>query len=295
MNVQQEPEPEVVSKKLVEDLLVAPFGLATCLLTAVILWWIEVRFGFAFYSWMFWFVIPVGALLAGFAGASGYYAGSLIIGHRPTRLLLLNMLIGSVLTFFLIHYLAYVTLKIDGKAVSDYIPFAKYLDIVIRSTSMQYRFHASKLGATGELGSLGYVVAGLQIIGFAIGGFCVYGWLAAKPYCDRCSRYLSTKGRQTRYAENAEGLQAATAQLACHMANGDVTLAVEEHRNSLGFGSPTLPKNCYLRSVVEVQRCKKCERHWVKFAVEKLSGNDWKEVSELTDQRFTEQIVNVGK
>jgi hypothetical protein len=283
------------AKSLAEDFLVTPFGLATSFLTALLLWWVEARFGFAFYTWTFWFVIPVGALFAGFAGASGYYAGSVFFGHRPTRLLLLNIVIGSVLTFFLVHYLAYITLQIDGKDVSDYIPFSKYLDIAIRSTSMEFRLHGAKQGSTGELGSFGYVVAALQIIGFAVGGFCVYAYLAAKPYCSRCSRYLSGKGKQIRYAKDPEGLQTATAQLAVHMASGDVRLAVEEHGNSAGFGASTIPKNCRLRSVVEVQHCKKCERHWVKFSVESLSGNDWKEVSGLTDQRFTEQQFNVGK
>jgi hypothetical protein len=67
---------------------------------------VEQRFGFSFYSWTFWFVIPAGALLSGFAGASGYLAGSLFFGRRPTRLLLLNIVIASISTFFFIHYLS---------------------------------------------------------------------------------------------------------------------------------------------------------------------------------------------
>ena len=141
MHVQQEIGPGAGAKSVAEDFLVAPFGLATNFLIGLLLWWIEARFGFAFYTWTFWFVVPVGALFAGFAGASGYYAGSLLLGHRPTRLLLLNIVIGSILTFFLIHYLAYITLQIDGKDVSDYVPFSKYLDIAIRSTSMEFRLH----------------------------------------------------------------------------------------------------------------------------------------------------------
>lgn len=118
-------------RKTGEDLLAGLCGFVTSLLTAVILWWVEVQFGFAFYTWMFWFVIPVGALLSGFAGASGYYAGSWAFGHRPTGLLLLNIVIASATTFFLIHYLSYVSLQVEGKYVSDYIPFTQYLDIAI--------------------------------------------------------------------------------------------------------------------------------------------------------------------
>ena len=79
------------SKTTGADLLVGFCGFVTSALTAVILWLIESTTGFAIYSWMVWFVIPAGAGLAGFAGATGYYAGSWFFGHRPTRLLLVNM------------------------------------------------------------------------------------------------------------------------------------------------------------------------------------------------------------
>src|SRR5262245_35622626 len=121
-----EPTLAASSRRSVEDLLVGACGFVTSLLTAVILWWVERQFGVAFYTWTFWLVIPVGALLSGFAGASGYYAGSWLLNHRPTRLLLLNILIASIATFFLIYYLSYSTLEIDGKIVSDYIPFGRY-------------------------------------------------------------------------------------------------------------------------------------------------------------------------
>src|SRR5439155_12742765 len=68
MHVQQEIGPGAGAKSVAEDFLVAPFGLATNFLIGLLLWWIEARFGFAFYTWTFWFVVPVGALFAGFAG-----------------------------------------------------------------------------------------------------------------------------------------------------------------------------------------------------------------------------------
>jgi hypothetical protein len=72
-----------------------------------------------------------------------------------------------------------------------------------------------------------------------------------------------------------------------------MTSAVEQHRSAPGFGSSSPPKDCYLRSVIEIERCKKCEVHWVKFAVEKKSGDDWKEITDLTLARFTNQAVSV--
>lgn len=189
-----EPSLSASSKKSGRDLAVGLCGFVTSLITALILWWVEVKFGFAFYTWMWWFVIPVGALLAGFAGASGYLAGSWFFGHRPTRLLLLNIVLASLATFFLVHYLSYATLQIDGKQVSDYVPFTQYLDIAIRSTSMEFRLRTASVGSTGELGLFGYLVAFLQVIGFAAGGLAVYGHLVSLPYCEKCVIFLRRNG-----------------------------------------------------------------------------------------------------
>ena len=279
------------SRKAGEDILVGLCGLATSVVTALILWFIEAQFGFALYSWMFWFVLPVGAFLSGFAGASGYYAGSWFFGHRPTGLLRFNIVVASVATFFLIYYLSYVTMEVDGKQVSDYLPFWQYLDIAIRSTSMEFRFRgAIKVGETGELGYFGYVISVLQVIGFATGGFAVYGYLVSQPFCEKCSRYLASKGRQIRYTGDGDSLQASTAKVFDHIKNGALTSAVEEQR---GFGTPHVQKDFHLRSVVAVRYCKKCSKHWVKFTVEKQSGNDWKEIPDLSVAGFTEQVVNV--
>jgi hypothetical protein len=53
--------------------LAAVFGIATSFITGIILGLIEVHSGYALYSWVFWVVIPVGAILSGFGAASGYY------------------------------------------------------------------------------------------------------------------------------------------------------------------------------------------------------------------------------
>lgn len=274
-------------------LLTSVFGLTTSILTGLILWFVEQKFGFAFYSWTFWFVIPVGAGIAGFAAASGYYLGAWLFGHRPSRLLLLNILIASVATFFFIHYLSYSTMQIEGKKVSDYIAFWEYLNIAIRSASMSFRFHASDFGSTGELGAFGYAVAALQILGFAAGGFCVYAYLVAKPFCDKCSRYLSAKGKQIRYTADSEKLQQAISHVLGLIAKEDLSAAIDHHRSSPDFGSSTSPKGCRLRTLFEVRHCKECGLHWLKFTTEQLSDNEWKEISDLSVGGFTNQIVNV--
>ena len=99
------------------------------------------------------------------------------------------------------------------------------------------------------------MLAILQILGFAAGGFAVYGYLASMPYCEKCSRYLSSKGKQVRYTVDAEALQAATVQIFDNFRNGAVASAIDEHRV---FGDPAYEKGNYLRSVFEIRHCQRC-------------------------------------
>jgi hypothetical protein len=278
----------VAGRRSGEDLLVGGFGLITSLLTAVSLWGIERRFDIAIYTWMYWFVIPVGAGLAGFAGASGYYVGSRLFNHRPSNLLLLNIILASLATFGLIHYLSYSTLVVDGKQVSQYISFWRYLDLAIRSASMQFGFRTANLGETGAMGSFGYVPALLQVIGFAIGGFVVFGYLVSTPYCANCARYLSAKGKQVRYSVDADTMQENTAHVLHLFGEGDAAAAIEHHRK---FGM-ALGK-AQFRSSIAVRACKKCGRHWIKFEVAKSVGSEWKDLPEVGLTGFIEGAVEL--
>jgi hypothetical protein len=110
--------------RVAQDFLVTAIGVFTSIVTAVILVVVDLKFDFSLYSWMFWFVVPVGAILCGFAAASGYYFGARLFNHRPTGVLLLNMAAVSVTTFFVIHYLNYYFMEIDGRSVHNFLPFS---------------------------------------------------------------------------------------------------------------------------------------------------------------------------
>jgi hypothetical protein len=167
--------------KTMQDFLVIGFGIGTSVLTALILALVETKLGFALYSFMWWFVIPAGALISGFAAASGYYLGAKLFNHRPTRLLLFNIVSVAVTTYFLVNYLNYSLMEIKGQSVSELIPFDKYMDIVLTHQSMEFRVRGAKLGETGEMGNWGYFTAVLQILGFAAGGlWCTR--ISAQPH-----------------------------------------------------------------------------------------------------------------
>jgi len=219
----------------------------------------------------------------GFAGASGYYAGARFFGLRPTGLLALNIVIASSVTFFLIHYLSYVSLQVEGKYVSDYIPFTQYLDIAIKSTSMEFRLRAAKVGSTGELGGLGYVIALLQIVGFATEGFAVFGYLVSIAHCEKCSRYLKKTGQQDRFTSNGEALIENIRGFASLLDNRQFDDAIRLHAQEMGVDASP---GHHLRARLITRECSGCGINHLEFLASKLDGDDWKDISETAISIF---------
>src|SRR5215510_4586274 len=150
-----------------------------------------------------------------------------------------NMGLASVTTFFTIYWLSYTFLEIDGKLVSEYVSFGQYMDILLTHQQMEIMFHGVKTGATGELGGFGYVVAALQIVGFALGAAGVFGYLSSLPYCEKCSKYLKSKAKQLRYADNRHELTETALRLFTLFQNQEFQKALDEHG---AYGQSKFPK-----------------------------------------------------
>jgi hypothetical protein len=285
------PQPSITSdvSRLLQDFVVAGVGAATSLATAAILIAIERSTGFSFYTFMFWFVIPVGAVLSGFVAASGYYLGARLFNHRPTKILLLNMVVISVATFFLIHYFSYYFLTIEGKPVRDFVSFVDFLRIELSHTSVQFGIRAHGIGEPVELGAWGYLYAALQVVGFAAGGLAVFGHLNSLPYCERCAKYLSAKGSQTRYSHIAGDTAETTKTLVECVATGRFQDAIAIHARE-----PENAKDASFRSQIHIKRCKGCNLHWMKFTLSRRDKSVWKVFSEVGFERFTEEPITTG-
>ncbi len=268
--------------KIQQNLSVSAIGAITSILTAIILFAVETKFGFSFYTWTFWFVVPVGAILSGFAAASGYYMGARLFRVRPTIMILMNMVAISIGTFFLINYLSYITLKVDGQLIRESIPFHSFLDFLIRNESLSFRFGGHATGSTGELGSWGYVHALLQILGFAIGGIAVYAHLSSVPYCTRCSIYFVDAGKQTRYDFDPDIISQKVSDLHSLLSAGRPQEAIDKHAN---FKKDKHEKD-YIYSQFQLKSCPKCAMNWLQFTVHKYSQREWKEIENFTYTTF---------
>jgi len=274
-------------KTLTKDLTITAFGATTSIATAVLLALVETHLNIAIYSFSFLFVIPVGSFMAGLLAATGYVLGARFFNHRPGALLVLSILAVSTSTFFIVHYLNYNWLQIGifQVHVRDHIPFKEYLRLVLTHAAIETRH----FGSTGELGTLGYVYAGLQILGFSFGGLGAYCWLLTMPYCETCSKYFAHKVTIDRYADDPDKLVAFMETLVSALKADHVAKAIKLYKD---FGSSEL-KGRPVRIQLKLWGCKKCARNAFRFTVSKLNGNTWDEISDLKQEGVTQEKLSV--
>lgn len=254
---------------------VALAGLATSILTAIAVAIFDRLTGFNFFSFSLWLVLPVGAALCGFAAASGYYLAAKHLHQKPTKLLLIQMVAIAAFTQWLIYWLEYQSLVIDGEHVSDVIGFSQYLDITITTAHM--RMGRGAQVDTGEVGSFGYWLAIFRFLGFMIGGASVYLYLKSELACDTCQKYLRTVRSKAdsfpdyeAFAQYYDGVYANdlnTAEFAAHI--GKEHSAGKAEKGSINL-------------TTKVLECPGCFEQSIRETAQVFNGSDWKDIHELT-------------
>ena len=261
-----------------KDLAISTFGLISSVLVVAILVYMELEWEFAFYSLMHWFVIPTGAIIAGIGAAGGYYLGALLLNSRPTPKILFNMVAISVGTYFTLNYVTYLLLEVEGQRVVELVDFQEYMDVILTNMSMTIgRGNAE----TGELGSLGYGVAALQIVGFAGGGFATYIFLKGKAFCELCDKYYKKVWEDLRFTgeDDAEELPGEIQEVAAAFDSADIDEARTKHN---GLGIAKASKATHLRLALKLERCPECERQLLSFETSREKANDWEVINELS-------------
>lgn len=261
-----------------KDIAISVFGLFSSVIVVAILVFLELEWEFAFYSVMHYFVIPTGAIVSGVGAAAGYYFGARFLNSKPTWRILFYMVAISTGTYFTLNYAIYLLLEVDGSPVSSLINFSGYMDVYLTNMSMTI---GSGNTETGELGSLGYVVALLQIIGFAGGGFATYLFLKGMPFFDLCDKYYKNVFKVIRYSgeSNSDKLVESVKNIADALDNADVAGARSLH-NRVGVAKNS--KKTHLRSKLSLEKCPECRRQVASFETSKKNGNDWDVIDDLS-------------
>jgi hypothetical protein len=257
-----------------KDILVLLATAVTTVLTCIVLAFFDLA-NFSLYGLTLLFVIPIGAILAGFAAASGCYLAARLLNYRPTRLVLFGVLAMSAMTFFLVNYLDYYFMTVDGQSVRTLVSFTDFLNVSL--SHMSVCLHTCVNGGVG-LGPLGYLAAGLQILGFFLGGASVYGHLQSQKYCDACERYFSHKETEKRYFPYWTEATEAHNEVLGLLRDGQFHAALARHA---AVGEATKDKTFDVFSELQLRYCETCLRHHIHVAMKGREGrnkNDWKVV-----------------
>jgi hypothetical protein len=193
--------------------------------------------------------------------------------------------------FFLIQWIEYSLMTVDGHSIQDAISFREFLSYTVAHTSLRFGMRGHFAGSGIDIGAAGYLFAGVQVVGFLIGGLAIYGILTSMAYCDVCGLYLNTKGTQTRYFGSADEMKAATANIQGEMHSRRLQHSILIHGTSGAVDS----NGATFSSLMEIRSCKGCGKHWTKFTANRKTENDWKVIPELSLSAFSAEPVELHK
>lgn len=216
---------------------------------------------FDFLSLSFWLVIPAGALMGGFGAASGYYLVAKRTQTMSNRRLLFNMVAVGVSTWVLYQWIDYYMLVLDdGTHVRDIATFWQYFTTATEHMQLTIGTRFAPTGiTTGDIGKLGYVRESLQLLGFMVGGFATYMYLASSEACQSCRRY--TKGHRLLDAAPAKTFDAALQEAGLTLSHvGDDAVTALGKRPFVGLDLTLLESPL-------------CHAKWLRPAVAYKSGN----------------------
>ncbi|MES2319218.1 MAG: hypothetical protein V4631_17205 [Pseudomonadota bacterium] len=147
-----------------------------------------------------WYVLPAGAMCVGLIGASGFYAGALVLRRSPSSALMAHMVALAAFTQILIYFLGYLSAYDDGSGEAR--SFFQFLDASLTSThSRDFGLRAQE--EESELGGFAYPLAVIQFLGLLSASITVYCLLRMKQYCETCSLYLQLLHRVETFFDDA--------------------------------------------------------------------------------------------
>jgi len=250
----------------------------TCVLAAVANVIITKVIGLNLFTFKLWLIFPAGAIGLGMLGASGAILAARYFHIQPTVFDAMLMVVVAAATMGLVYYLDYATFVLDdGRRASDLVDFTGYVDLILTKSHMR----VGRGGVdTGEVGEMGYALAGLEFVGFVIGGAATFFLIKGLWRCADCGSYLrklKTKSTKELTFEQAgkiiELFQAGdldTVQQLLAGAPPDRTFGRKEQKALIAF---------------KLHGCPKCKCEVVSATVTAFNGREWKDVPDLTTRR----------
>ncbi|WP_425952873.1 hypothetical protein [Ralstonia pseudosolanacearum] len=251
----------------------------TCILAAVANLVITRMIGLNVFTFKLWFIIPAGAVCVGMLGASGAILAARYFNIQPTIIDAVLMVAIAAATMLLIYYLDYATFVLDdGRRVADLVDFGSYVDLVLTKAHMRVGRGAGV--DSGEVGQMGYALAGIEFVGFLIGGAATFFFIKGLWRCAECGSYLrklkTKKTKELTFDEANKVIEL--------FKTGDLGTV----KGVMAWAPPerTLERNGQKALIsFDLHGCPKCKTEVISAKVNAFNGKEWKEVPALTTRR----------
>ncbi len=226
--------------------------------------------GYDLSTFSLWLVIPAGAIFTGLAASSGYYFGSIYLHTQARWYVALQTVVVAALTYLLIQYLQYYFFTLDGAPVRDRVSFETFEQIAL--THQQIHLGRGMMNV-GEVGSLGYGLAALDLLGFLAGGVVLYLILRRRATCKTCPRYLHTRAVKHRRFNDFQQASSYYDGLFDKPVN-DPAFAAQ----AVIAGSSAKAKKGAINIKTSIMECPECSRQRWFDAVQMFNGRDWRDI-----------------
>lgn len=264
-----------------KNLIVFLFGALSFLLVALAVHWLDSYFDISILGFSLFFIVPVGAIGAGFFSALGFMIGARVLQSKPGISILFGVLILSISAWFLVKYLDYREAHVEGVPLSQVVSFGEYLHETIVSTEMVFRNHGREVGATGKVGLWGYPIALLEIIGLSLGGLAIYGILCSMPYCDGCQRFFASSPEQSVTVADQASLALLESSIRDLCQENHLHEVITLFQEFLEEQKPLSNKKDPFRVKLQHWKCQGCEAERLEYQVERKNGQEhWTKIEE---------------
>ncbi len=139
---------------------------------------------------------------------------------------------------------------------------------------------------------LTWLVATLQIAGFAMGGLVVIAYLRSLDYCNACMSFLNTKGRQTRYFNSSNGVHSSVDDFLAWMKSQKLQEGILAHYQ---VGSGKKHNFSEYSSTIEIRTCGGCITHRLEFSARRKTKGSWKDIKLLRHTATSLEPIDVTR
>ena len=170
-------------------------------------------------------ILPVGAAINGAIISAGFFAAIRLLDVPPRMTTFIAACATAAILCWLTFVISYFTMTAeDGTPVRDYLGFGEFMQIIAEESTITL---GKGKNSAVTAGKWGYALYAADCIGFALGAWFVVRAAGAKPFCEKCGRFMAKLGLVSRTGNEAAAAGATAGAMYEHLGANNAQRAVE--------------------------------------------------------------------